>query len=57
MKEIILVFAVGGLAMLISWLGMAIQTHEQAYQIESNEEFNAALIEQAKMQRAEDASH
>jgi hypothetical protein len=57
MKEIILVSAVGGLAMLISWLGMAIQTHEQAYQIESNEEFNAALIEQAKMQRAEDASH
>ena len=53
MKEILLVSLVGGLAMLLSWLGTAIQTHEQAAQIESNEEFNALLIEEAKMQRAE----
>lgn len=53
MKEILLISLVGGLAMLLSWLGTAIQTHEQAYQIQSNEEFNALLIEEAKMQRAE----
>jgi hypothetical protein len=57
MKEIVLVAMVGGSAMLLSWLGTAIQTHEQAAQIESNKEFNALLIEEVKMQRAEDASH
>lgn len=56
MKEFALVSLVGALAMLVSWLGTAIQTHEQAYQIESNEEFNALLIEEAKMQRAENAN-
>jgi len=55
MKEILLVSLVSALAMLLSWLGTAIQTHEQASQIESNEEFNALLIEEAKMQRAENA--
>jgi len=55
MKEFALVSLVGALAMLLSWLGTAIQTHEQAFQIQSNEEFNALLIEEAKMQRAEDA--
>lgn len=55
MKEFALVALVGALAMLLSWLGTAIQTHEQAYQIQTNEEFNALLIEEAKMQRAEDA--
>mgnify|MGYP003404200734 FL=1 len=53
MKEFALVSLVGALAMLLAWLGTAIQTHEQACQIESNEEFNALLIEKAKMQRAE----
>lgn len=55
MKEFVLVFLVGALAMLLSWLGTAIQMHEQSSQIESNEEFNALLIEEAKMQRAENA--
>ena len=55
MKEFALVSLVGALAMLLSWLGTAIQTHEQAYQIQTNEEFNALLIEEAKMQRAENA--
>lgn len=53
MKEILLISLVSGLAMLLSWLGTAIQTHEQAYQLQTNEEFNALLIEEAKMQRAE----
>lgn len=51
--ESMLVCAVGLLAIVTAPLGVAIQTHEQAYQIESNEEFNALLIEEAKMQRAE----
>lgn len=51
MKETILVSLVMGLAMLIARLGTAIQNAEERYRREQNEEFNARLIEEVKMQR------